>query len=100
MDGKPGPVIQRLRDLGYWVDVEHVQFAERDGEQYEGKYPHTQIRAKTTVVIYNGLDPQELVTAGLSECSVLDQFNKSIGLRIALGRALHANPDLKAQVQG
>lgn len=112
MNGKPAPVLAKLRELGYYVHVDQKQFDEPLAQGQPGWMDHaTPIKAQTIVtlhdVIQTGEDPDgtkvlapgEIVAQGTASCSMLDQFNRSLGLRIALGRLLHDHPDIAAQVR-
>ena len=95
--------LQQLRDAGFKVYVNHhrrTQYGEsiwedtirgiREAEK--AGLPILPTGGKTIVTIKDGAG--DFVTAGVAECSDRDPYNKTIGLQIALGRALKGHENL------
>lgn len=74
----PGEKIKELEDQGYTVFVEHWRYADKEGNLLPRG-------GATYVDIYWGSDP---VGFGEAHCHKDDNYNKRLGLTIALGRAI------------
>lgn len=70
--------IDQLRNIGYKVKVIHM----RNIDNKNTILP----KGGTTMVVLT--DPSGITTEGIARCSDEDGFVKSIGVKIALGRAL------------
>lgn len=68
--------VERLRKDGYKVRVKHYRRVNSDGVISRG--------GKTLVEVTT---PEGLNLVGMSRCSRKENFNKRLGVRIALGRA-------------
>lgn len=111
MRGNPNEAIERLRYLGYNVDVRHTRFSEKAIEtalaeresrppKFEGKLDYdgsgispkggiTQITISRKVSATDGvLCFWQKLVSGTAVCSPYDNFDKNLGMRIALGRAI------------
>lgn len=99
MHGSPTTKINELREQGYKVGVRHrrpLEGAENknklwtrdEREKLDGDYQFAQTGGETEVMITN----TTMSVTTLSVCSLQDNFNYNLGLRIALGRALKLLP--------
>lgn len=79
--------VEQLRKLGYKVYVTHYRFYKDQGSNWLGQC-ETEIdtHGGETLVQIRGEDGTWY--NGLASCSRKDQYNRKLGLRIALGRAL------------
>lgn len=89
--------IQELRERGWFVKVSHRRPVVDDTHvpgliygplakhELMSTERHTQTGGQTWVVLRH---PESGVYTGIAWCSPRDQFNKAIGLSIALGRAM------------
>lgn len=94
--------VKGLRDKGYEVQVTHHRYHPVLGiptaltymlfpsyeiiSRYESLKKVLPNGGKTVVDIYNTKD--SISYTGVSECSLKDHYNKKLGVRIAIGRAL------------
>lgn len=90
--------IEKLEASGYEVDIHHERRFTYDGlitipildNQHGGTViPKLNSRGGRTLVwVYDTADNNRLVSAGVSVCCNEDNYNKNLGVQIALGRAL------------
>jgi hypothetical protein len=83
---KPANRIAELREQGYEVDVNHVRKMSLDMSRRDGVPTNYVIEPRggaTTVTLTKG----EKSVYGHAICSDRDNYNRKIGLAIALGRA-------------
>ena len=73
--------VHELRKRGFKVRVMHRR-------QYDNYSQHMRVLMNGGTTIVNVTDPMGHTRTGEAICSVHDQFNRKLGLRIALGRAL------------
>lgn len=78
--------VRTLRQKGYKVRVFHTRAVNCDGDIKQ--------RGGTTEVMIFNRDNQGLITSGVSRCSDKDNYDKKLGVKIALGRALDTVPFL------
>ena len=77
--------IQDLKDLGFHTKVRHTRNI-REVPKLDGV--QKQLRSKggmTEVGIYKG---DTLLSTGWAKCCSIDNYNRKLGLKIALGRAI------------
>lgn len=112
MRGNPNAAILRLKEAGYYVETEFLRLTEESAEserasregrrtvryRWDDRQPRSMSAKGGTVRVKisrrvgkvpAGAPPLlALVAVGVSHCSPYDNFNKSLGMRIALGRAI------------
>lgn len=117
MRGNPNAAILRLKEAGYYVETEFLRLTEESAEserasregrtaryRWDDRQPRSMSAKGGTVRVKisrrvgkvpAGAPPLlALVAVGVSHCSPYDNFNKSLGMRIALGRAIDKEPIL------
>ena len=78
--------VKDLRQKGFKVYVKHSRAHKFDLSQYAAcSRDYAPTGGITTVeIFYDG----KFVASGVAKCSVKDNYNKKLGVRIALGRAI------------
>lgn len=69
-------------------EVFNTPIISKSDNEYGAGLKLRRIQARTTVTIVDNKD--EIKSTGISECSISDQFNRNVGRRIAVGRAIKA----------
>jgi hypothetical protein len=75
--------VEELRKQGFKVCVRHNRRLQASDHLFEGVEYNP--RGGTTVV---GIDNGKISSVGVAQCSDKDHYNKKLGVRIAIGRAL------------
>jgi hypothetical protein len=95
------PSVEQLRKSGYKVRVVHRRrYLDFNGDDvyfsnFESQQPDFQEVWMQGPLMTGGYTKVEVTTpegddlSGIAECSLRDQFNRKMGLNIALGRALN-----------
>lgn len=118
MKGNPNEVLRKLKDAGYHIEVEHVRISEEEadrerasredrvqdvdlwgarGIELSPKGGYTYVTISENLADW-GPGILKTVATGMAMCSPYDAFNKNLGLRIALGRALHGSARLRGAI--
>lgn len=95
--------VESLRQQGYKVRVTHMRYFGRNSflkpvlwSMYEAK---EELYNYTDLILSNGgltkveitIPESNKTLVGISKCSIKDSYNKKLGVKIALGRALVNN---------
>lgn len=80
--------IYELRKLGHKVRVHHLRFLGDSLEQYHKDFMYA-LKAKGGRTQIEITTPYGATVKGVADCSRKENFNRKVGLTIALGRALN-----------
>ncbi len=84
---KPSEKIQRLKEEGYEVEVVHQRWQVAEPGKFGATPSLMQKGGLTRVTISHEDGDGKTKVTGIAECSPRDNFNKRLGLMIALNRA-------------
>ena len=90
--------IEDLKILGYDVEVKHDRMYDQRWDNRRRNYLNA-ISPKGGVTKVTVVDTAGIEYYGLAECSPKDNFNRKLGVRIALGRALKKKKFIIVHVQ-